>query len=82
MDMDDMEEELAVGFASLEAELDALDMEEELAEVETMLDSEEVLMGFAAMEEAMETACKELEVELQRLDMGMEEPFMDSGNST
>lgn len=75
--------EFDMDMGDLEAELDALDMEEELAEVETMLDSEETRAAFAALEEEMETAYKEIEPELQRLDMDMEEPFfMDSRNST
>ena len=71
LDMIDMEKELSeidMDFASLEAELAEIDMEEELAELDNVLDSEEVLMAFAAMEEEMETACKELEDDLQRLD--------------
>ena len=56
------------GFEIEELDLDMIDMEEELAELDNVLDSEEVLMDFAAMEEEMETACKELEDDLQRLN--------------
>lgn len=77
-----LRDEIDLDFAALEAELDGLDMSEELAEAEALLESEETRAAFAALEEELEVASKVLETELARVDLDEPGLFMDSKIST